>query len=177
LPGTPVLSFGTAGCNLACFYLKRDTSVWLEITHLIIPGENGSPAEVDAMTRWIVDELGPEVPIHFTAFHPDWRLRDHPPTPPAALHRARDIAQANGARYAYTGNIRDFAGENTCCPECGTILIGRRSYAITAWNLTPEGGCRNCGAPCAGVFEAGPGDWGPRYLPVRLRDFGAGPAT
>ena len=153
-------------------YLKRETDVWLEIANLIIPGENDSPAEIDAMTRWLVDELGPDVPIHFTGFHPEWMLRDHPPTPPATLRRARAIAQANGIRHAYTGNIWDPAGNNTYCHRCGAVLVGRRWYEPIEWNLTPDGACRNCGVRCIGVFEDRPGNWGRRYLPVRLRDFG-----
>jgi len=158
-------------------YLKRATDVWLEITHLIIPGENDAPAEVDAMTRWVVDQLGPAVPIHFTAFRPDWRLRDHAPTPPATLRRAREIAQANGVHYAYIGNVRGPGGESTYCLGCGTLLIGRRGHAIAEWNLTPKGSCWNCGVPCAGVFEASPGKGGQRSLPVRLQDLGAAPVT
>ncbi len=155
-------------------YLTHETEVWLELTNLVIPGENDSPEEIDAMTRWVVEELGPEVPVHFTAFHPDWMLRDRPPTPPATLRRAREIALGNGVRYAYTGNVWDPAGDSTYCHECGALLVGRRWYELKAWNLTPDGACRGCGAPCAGVFEARPGNWGRRYLPVRLAEFGDG---
>jgi pyruvate formate lyase activating enzyme len=158
-------------------YLKRETDVWFEITNLVIPGENDSPAEIDAMTRWVVGELGPDVPIHFTAFRPDWRLRDRPPTPAATLRRAREIAQGNGVRHAYTGNIRDPAGNSTCCPACDALLIGRRGHELAEWNLTPAGACRSCGVPCAGVFEVGPGNWGARYLPVRPGACGKEPAT
>ena len=149
-------------------YVHHETDCWLELTTLLIPGENDDDAELDAMTRWVVAELGPDVPMHFTAFHPDWRMRDHPPTPAATLTRARAIALRNGVRHAYTGNVRDPAGGRTTCASCGTVLIGRDLYLLTAWHLDAHGSCRSCGAACAGVFDGGPGHWGPRRLPVRL---------
>jgi pyruvate formate lyase activating enzyme len=152
-------------------YLKYHTRVWLELTTLLIPGENDSEVEIDAMTRWVVAELGPDVPMHFTAFHPDWKMRDKPPTPPATLRRAREIACANGVRYAYTGNVRDTEGASTWCHQCGALLIERDGYVLGAWNLDAAGCCRSCGTPCAGVFESVPGAWGARRLPVRLRDY------
>jgi pyruvate formate lyase activating enzyme len=152
-------------------YLKHETGVWFEITTLLIPGENDSEQEIDQMTRWIVDELGPDVPIHFTAFHPDWKMLDHPPTPASTLTRSRRIALANGIRYAYTGNVHDEAGGSTYCHGCGEKLIGRDWYVLTDWKLTPEGACAHCGTPCAGRFQPRPGTWGSRRLPVRLRDF------
>jgi pyruvate formate lyase activating enzyme len=156
-------------------YLKRETGVWFEITNLLIPGENDSEQEVDAMTRWIVDRLGPDVPVHFTAFHPDWKMMDYPPTPASTLKRARRIALANGVRYAYTGNVHDEDGGSTWCHACGGKLIGRDWYVLTEWNLTAEGACAACGTPCAGRFEAAPGAWGARRVPVRLRDFAPPP--
>jgi pyruvate formate lyase activating enzyme len=152
-------------------YLKHHTAVWLEITTLLIPGENDSDAELDALTRWIVAELGPDVPLHFSAFHPDYKMFDRPPTPPATLTRARRIAMTNGVRYAYTGNVYDPDGQSTSCHACGRVLIGRDGYEITAWTLTPDGRCRTCGTACAGVFEPEPGDWGSKRLPVRLSGF------
>ena len=128
------------------------------------------------MTRWVVDELGPDVPMHFTAFHPDCKMRDQPPTPPATLSRARQIARGNGVRYAYTGNVHDEAGGTTYCHDCGALLIGRDWYRLTAWNLDANGACAACGEPLPGLIEERPGEWGPRRLPVRLRDF-AIPAT
>jgi len=151
-------------------YLRRETSVWVEITTLLIPGENDSDAEIDAMTRWVVAQLGPDVPMHFTAFHPDWKMLDHPPTPHATLTRARGIARRNGVRYAYVGNVHDLAAESTYCHNCGRMLIGRDWYVLSTWNLTPEGRCNACGTPCAGVFEAAPGTWGARRQPVRLAE-------
>jgi pyruvate formate lyase activating enzyme len=155
-------------------YLKHETDVWFEITTLLIPGENDSDAELDRMTRWVAGTLGPDVPIHFTAFHPDYKMLDKPPTPPATLARARRIAMANGLRYAYTGNVHDEDGGSTACHACGERLIGRDWFVLTEWNLTPEGTCANCGTPCAGRFAGAPGTWGSRRLPVRLRDFAAG---
>ena len=152
-------------------FIRRETDTWLEITTLLIPGENASPSEIDDMTRWVVDELGPDVPMHFTAFHPDWRMRGHPPTPLARLRQAREIAVANGVRYAYTGNVCDPAGESTYCHQCGRMLIGRDSYALSVWNLTEDGDCTGCGSRCAGLFEKRPGSWGARRYPVRLSDF------
>ncbi len=154
-------------------YIKHETGVWLEITTLLIPGENDSDEELDEMTRWVVRELGPDVPVHFTAFHPDWKMMDKPPTPPETLQRARRIAMRNGVRYAYTGNVRDPEGNSTYCHHCGKLLIGRDWYELSAWHLTPEGRCRFCDTPCAGVFEARPGTWGSHRLPVRLKDYAA----
>jgi pyruvate formate lyase activating enzyme len=154
-------------------YLKHETSVWFEITTLLIPGENDSDGELDALTRWVVEQLGPDVPIHFTAFHPDYRMLDRPPTPPATLTRARRIARRNGIRYAYTGNVRDVEGGATSCHQCGKVLIGRDGYTLTEWNLVTGGHCRFCGALCSGVFEDSPGRWGAKRLPVSLQEINA----
>ncbi len=153
-------------------YLKHHTDVWFEITTLLIPGENDSDAELDALTRWVVDNLGPDVPLHFTAFHPDWKLLDKPRTPADTLSRARKIALENGVFYAYTGNVHDKNGDSTYCHDCGTRLIERDWYVLGEWNLSEDGRCENCGARCAGVFETSPGSWGAKRVPVRLRDFG-----
>jgi len=149
-------------------YIHHETDVWLELTTLLIPGENDSDGEIDQLTGWVVEHLGPAVPLHFTAFHPDWKLRDRPPTPASTLQRARRIAQTNGVRYAYTGNVRDAEGGSTYCHRCGERLIGRDGYQLFDWNLSAEGCCRGCGARCPGLFEAAPGDWGPRRQPVRI---------
>jgi len=150
-------------------YLYHETTTWLEITTLLIPGENDSDAELEALTAWIVMNLGPDVPLHFTAFHPDWKMRDRPPTPPATLRRARAIALKNGLRYVYTGNILDSEGQSTYCHACGRLLIGRIGYQITAWHLDEQGCCPDCRTPCAGVFEARPGSWGPKRQPLWLK--------
>ncbi len=149
-------------------YIRHETDTWLEITTLLIPGENDSDAELDQLTRWVVGQLGPDVPLHFSAFHPDYKMLDKPRTPAATLQRARAIARANGVRYAYTGNVHDEDGGSTYCHACGTRLIGRDWYVITSWNLTEDGRCPDCGAACSGVFEAQPGTWGRRRLPVRI---------
>jgi pyruvate formate lyase activating enzyme len=149
-------------------YLRHETDVWFEITNLLIPGHNDSPDEIDRMTSWVVERLGPDVPMHFTAFHPDYRMRDTPPTPPATLTRARAIAMANGVRYAYTGNVHDVEGGSTRCPMCGTSVIQRDWYRLGAWRLDAEGRCLACGGRVAGVFAEGPGSWGRRRRPVRL---------
>ena len=149
-------------------YLKHETDVWFEITTLLIPGENDSPAEVEALSRWVMDRLGPDVPLHFTAFHPDWKMLDKPPTPPATLRQARRIACEIGLRYVFTGNIHDPAGQSTYCHRCNELLIGRDWYDLTAWNLDGAGRCRYCGTACAGVFQDRPGNWGRRRQMVRV---------
>jgi pyruvate formate lyase activating enzyme len=152
-------------------YLKDETRVWFEITTLLIPGLNDSDDELDALTGWVHDRLGDDVPLHFTAFHPDFRMTDIPATPPETLTRARQIAIGNGLNYVYTGNVHDGVGGSTYCPTCGQLVIGRDWYRLTAWRLTPEGRCNQCGTSVAGVFEPRPGDWGARRQPVRLDSF------
>jgi pyruvate formate lyase activating enzyme len=261
LPGTPVLSFGTAGCNLACkfcqnwdisksreidtladsaspetiasaaerlgcrsvaftyndpvifheyavdvarachergiltvavtageicpdprveffrhmetlLYLTHEPDVWFELTTLVIPGENDSETEIDEMTRWVVERLGPDVPMHFSAFHPDWKMLDKPPTAPRTLSRCREIARRNGVRYAYTGNVHDEVGDTTFCHACSKALIRRDWYELLAWELDDQGRCSACGTRCAGRFEPRPGSWGRQRRPVRLAAFG-----
>jgi len=152
-------------------YLKRETRVWLEITTLLIPGLNDSDAEIHAAAAWVAEQLGPDVPWHFTAFHPDFRMLDIGVTPLATLRRAREIARGHGLRYVYTGNVSDPEGGSTWCHGCGARLIGRDRYELGDWGLSADGRCRACGVACAGVFEARPGSWGGRRLPVRLADF------
>jgi len=152
-------------------YIKHETDTWLEITTLLIPGENDSTEELDALTQWVVEELGPDVPLHFSAFHPDYKMRDIPPTPSATLTRARRIAIKNGVRYAYTGNVHDGDGGSSYCHECHRKLIGRNWYNLSEWNLTEDGRCRFCGAECAGHFLAAPGSWGAKRQPVRLANY------
>lgn len=154
-------------------YIHHETAVWLEVTTLLIPGENDSDEEVGALVQWIGEHLGADVPLHFSAFHPDWKMLNLPPTLPATLRRARRLAMEQGLHYVYTGNVHDPQGGSTFCHACGNKLIGRDGYTLTAWHLTDEGHCRACGAPCAGVFAGPPGQWGPHRRPVRLRDFTA----
>jgi pyruvate formate lyase activating enzyme len=151
-------------------YLRHETSVWLEITTLLIPGANDSDEEIDAETRWIGERLGVDVPLHFTAFHPDYKMRDVPPTPAATLRRARRIALGNGLRHVYTGNVHDTDGGTTCCPACGEAVIIRDWYAIRAYRLTDDGRCAGCGTALPGVYDGPCGNWGPRRLPVVLAD-------
>jgi pyruvate formate lyase activating enzyme len=141
-------------------YIKHETSVWLELTTLIIPNENDSEAEFEAMTQWVVENLGADVPMHFTAFHPDWKMQDIPHTPIQSLLRARQIALKNGVRYAYIGNAHNKAADSTYCHRCGGLLIGRDWYELSEWNLDASGCCRSCGERCAGVFNAKAGNWG-----------------
>jgi pyruvate formate lyase activating enzyme len=152
-------------------YIKHETSVWFELSTLLIPGENDSDGELERMTRWVVENLGPDVPMHFTAFHPDWKMLDRPPTPPQTLIRARDIAIKNGVRHAYVGNVHDKRADSTYCHNCGETLIGRDWYVLSDWRLTDDGACTHCGAQCAGVFDGPKGDWGAKRQPVRLASF------
>jgi pyruvate formate lyase activating enzyme len=154
-------------------YLKHETDVWLEVTTLLIPGQNDSPAEIEALSAWFVQHIGPDVPLHFTAFHPDYKMMDLPPTPRSTLTRAREIAMRHGLRYVYTGNVHDEAGQSTYCHACGGKLIGRDWYEITAWHVSADGCCETCGAPCAGVFDARPGTWGQRRMPLSIGGFSA----
>jgi pyruvate formate lyase activating enzyme len=149
-------------------YIKHETNVWLEITTLLIPGENDGPAEVAALSDWMLEKLGPDVPLHFTAFHPDYRMLDRPRTPARTLLEARRIAMARGLRYVYTGNVHDEATQTTYCSGCGAVLIGRDWHQITAWGLTAGGRCGRCGEDCPGVFEDPPGSWGRRRRPLAM---------
>ena len=138
------------------------------MTTLLIPGENDGETEIEALSRWLLDALGPDVPLHFTAFHPDWKLLDRPATPKATLRRARETARAAGLRHVYTGNVHDPEGQSTWCQGCGALIVGRDRYEITAWGVDRDGRCRACGARCPGVFEAEPGRWGGRRQPVAV---------
>ena len=149
-------------------YLKQQTDVWFEVTTLLIPGENDSTAELEAMSRWYVEQLGPDVPWHFSAFHPDWKMRDYPSTPLETLRRAREIARAAGVHHVYLGNIHDTEGDTTRCAHCGEVLIVRDWYELVRWNLTESAACPACGTKLAGVFEREPGHWGRLRMPLRL---------
>ncbi len=134
-------------------YVHHETDTWLEVTTLLIPGKNDSDEELEAMTRWIAQELGADVPLHFSAFHPDYKMGDIPATPPRTLTRARDIAMRNGLHYVYTGNVHDTDGGTTYCPSCESPLIVRDWYRIEDYRLTPEGRCPHCQMKIAGHFE------------------------
>jgi len=150
------------------YYLKHETRVWFEITNLLIPGENDSEAEIEGMTGWIRENLGIDVPLHFTAFHPDWKMRDKPGTPFETLSMARKIAMKNGLQYVYTGNVQDKSGDTTYCTGCGSEIIVRDWYELIRWELTANSLCKHCGTLCQGVFEAHPGSWGRRREPVNI---------
>jgi pyruvate formate lyase activating enzyme len=152
-------------------YLKRATSVWFEITTLLIPGHNDSDDELREMSQWIMRELGPDVPLHFSAFHPDYRMLDVPPTPPQTLTRARRIALGEGLHHVYVGNVHDEEGSSTYCAGCGETLIGRDWYVLTQWNLTPVGACPKCSAVLSGRIEATPGSWGAKRRLVNVQAY------
>jgi len=149
-------------------YLKHQAGVWLEITNLLIPGANDSDTEISALTQWVAGHLGPDVPVHFTAFHPDFKMADRPPTPSATLARARRIALDTGLRYPYTGNMHDTPGQSTYCHGCGEPVIERDWYRLGIYRLTGDGRCVRCDTRLPGVFDGPPGNWGQRRLPVRL---------
>ena len=149
-------------------YIKQETNVWLEITTLLIPGENDSEAELESLTQWVVEKLGPDVPLHFSAFHPDWKMLNTVSTPPSTLTKARQIALKNGIHHAYVGNVHHKDAASTWCHQCGHLLIGRDWYELSEWNLTDSGSCRHCGASCAGVFDNSPGAWGAKRQAVRM---------
>ena len=149
-------------------YLKRETSVWFEITTLLIPTLNDSDAEIRQLSQWVLEALGPDVPLHFTAFHPDWKLRDLPPTPASTLSRARRIARETGLHYVYTGNVHDPEGGTTYCPGCGLALIVRDWYEIPEYRVTEDGRCPSCHSPIAGRFQRFAAAFGARRVPVTL---------
>jgi pyruvate formate lyase activating enzyme len=149
-------------------YIKKETDVWLELTTLLIPGENDSEAELEKMCAWVFEHLGPDVPMHFSAFHPAWKMSSTPRTSQRSLAKARQIALASGVRHAYTGNIADQACESSYCHQCGELVVERVRYQLGRWNLDPEGHCLGCGALCAGVYEGKPGNWGAKRVPVNM---------
>jgi len=149
-------------------YLVKETKVWTEITTLLIPGKNDSDEELKAMSKWIRSNLGPDVPLHFSAFHPDWKMTDVAATPASTLTRAREIAQLAGLNYVYTGNVHDETGGSTYCPSCEKVLIVRDWYSINGYHLSDEGACKFCGTHIAGRFQKFTKAFGPRRIPVRL---------
>ena len=149
-------------------YLHKETDVWLEVTTLLIPGLNDSDAELGQMSRWFADTLGPDVPLHFSAFHPDFKMMDIPPTPPATLTRARKIAKEHGLNYVYTGNVHDVDGATTSCPKCQMALIKRDWFEILEYRVTAQGACPGCGTAIAGRFGASVGDWGRKRRRLRI---------
>ena len=146
----------------------HDNGVWLELTTLLIPGHNDGDAEIDRLSRWVADTLGPDVPLHFSAFHPDYKMLDVEPTPLATLSRARHIAMSNGLRYVYTGNVHDPTGDSTTCPTCHTVVIERDWYRIDGYRLTDDGHCTTCGTRLPGIFDGPVGTWGRRREPIAI---------
>jgi pyruvate formate lyase activating enzyme len=152
-------------------YLVHETDSWVELTTLLIPGENDGEAEIEELTQWVFEELGPDVPVHFTAFHPDYRMRDKDRTPPETLMRAWKIGRKNGLHHVYTGNIHHEPTASTYCPGCNAKLIGRDWHQLTRWGIGQGGHCRDCGTAIAGRFETEPGTWGRKRKPIRLAEF------
>jgi pyruvate formate lyase activating enzyme len=153
-------------------FLHAETDAWVELTTLVIPGHNDTDEELDRLTRWVVERLGPDVPLHFSAFHPDFRMTDVAPTPTATLRRARAIARSNGVHHVYLGNVRDLDGDTTWCGACGDPLIERDWYELGAYRLTDSGACPRCHEPLPGRFGPGAGTWGARSVPVRIAEPG-----
>ncbi len=154
-------------------YIHHETSCWLEVTTLLIPGYNDGEAEVTQLSEWFLENLGPDVPLHFSAFHPDYRMTEVVRTPHATLQQARAIAKRTGLRQVFVGNVHDEEGSSTYCGGCGAKLIGRDWYKLGVWNLTADGCCTACGTRLPGVFDGAPGTWGPKRMPVNMKRFAA----
>jgi len=158
-------------------YLKQETSVWFEITTLLIPEQNDSEQELHEQCEWHYENMGVDVPLHFSAFHPDWKMMDIPHTPQETLTRARNIALSCGLNYVYTGNVHDPAGSSTYCPACQARLIERDWYVLGEWQLNTNasdltGHCKHCGHLIPGRFPGEPGNWGAKRMPVRIMGLG-----
>ena len=149
-------------------YLVHHTAVWTEVTTLLIPGFNDSEAELQRLSEWFVTKLRPDVPLHFSAFHPDYKMMNVPPTRPETLQKARAIARSAGLLHVYTGNVHDIEGDTTLCPGCTEPLIVRDYYQILSYKLDPSGACPRCGHKLAGHFATHPGSFGRRRLPVHI---------
>ncbi|GAA3229546.1 AmmeMemoRadiSam system radical SAM enzyme [Dactylosporangium siamense] len=162
------VTFARLDAVLSTLDYLRGTDVWLEITTLLIPGQNDGDDELHRQCDWLLEHLGTDVPLHFSAFHPDFKMRDIPRTPPETLSRARRIALDAGLRYVYTGNVHDPDGQTTRCPGCAAPVVVRDWYDLRAYHLTDDGHCVHCGAQLPGVFDGPAGDWGRRRLPVAL---------
>lgn len=149
-------------------YVKHETNTWLELTTLLIPGENDSAKEIEALSSWIMDKLGPDVPLHFTAFHPDFKMRDKSHTSPLSLTNSREIALKNGLHHVYTGNVSDARGGSTYCSNCNALLIKRDRYQLGYWHLNQSAECKECGTRLTGHFEEAAGAWGPKRQLVKF---------
>lgn len=162
------VTFARLGSVLETLEYLRTTDVWFEVTTLLIPGQNDGDDELHKQCDWLLEHLGPDVPLHFSAFHPDFKMRDVPPTPPETLRRARRIALDTGLRFVYTGNVHDPGGQTTRCSGCGAAAVVRDWYDLVSYALTDDGRCTACGHAMPGVFEGPAGGWGRRRLPVRI---------
>ncbi|MFZ3016891.1 MAG: AmmeMemoRadiSam system radical SAM enzyme [Gallionella sp.] len=149
-------------------YLRHETPVWFELTTLLIPGYNDSAQEIGRMSEWIAKELGTDVPLHFTAFHPDYKMTDIPATPAGKLTEARQIAQSAGLLHVYTGNVHDLSGGTTYCASCKQVLIVRDWHLIREYHLTENGECPHCGAKLAGHFGKFEKAFGRQRIPLRM---------
>lgn len=148
-------------------YIRNSTDIWMELTTLLIPDENDSELELDQLTKWVCRNLGPDTPIHFSAFHPDFKMMDKERTPLKTLLKACDIARNNGLYHVYAGNVHNPENDSTYCHECGELLIERDWYQLKKWNLK-HAACPSCGVTCSGHFESSPGKWGSKRLPVYI---------
>ncbi len=149
-------------------YAVNEAACWVEITTLLIPGENDSAEEITALSEWMLETCGPDVPLHFTAFHPDHRMLKHPRTPPETLRKARAIAQAVGLNHVYVGNVHDVEAQSSYCSGCGAQIIRRDWHLLEAWHLDDFGACLTCGTPLPGRFEGPPGTQGRKRQRVRI---------
>ncbi|MEM6308331.1 MAG: AmmeMemoRadiSam system radical SAM enzyme, partial [Pseudomonadota bacterium] len=149
-------------------YAVHETDCWVEVTTLLIPGENDSDAELHALSEWMFHYCGPDVPLHFSAFHPDHRMMDKPRTPTDTLLRARKIAIETGLHHVYIGNAHNHDAQSTYCSGCGSRVIGRNWYELDSWGLDDFGACITCGTPLPGRFDGPAGTWGRKRKRVRL---------
>ena len=155
-------------------WLKKETDVWFEITNLVIPQANDAMDDIRRMCQWILGHCGDDVPLHFTAFHPDFRMRDRPHTPHETLLQAYDVARREGLKFVYTGNVNDVIHQSTYCSHCGTTLIERDWYTLGAYHLRGNR-CGSCGGLVPGHFEDRPGSWGRKRVPVEISQFAPEP--
>ncbi len=149
-------------------YACNETNCWVELTNLLIPDANDAPDELTRMCDWILNRIGPNIPLHFTAFHPDFRMTDRGRTPHETLLQAYEIAKSAGLHYVYVGNVHDVAHQSTYCHACGELLIERDWYVLGRYNLNRDK-CPKCDAAIPGVFEKQPGTWGAKRLPIVIR--------
>ncbi len=149
-------------------YAVNETECWVELTTLLIPGENDSAAELEALSSWVMETCGPDVPLHFTAFRPDHRMLSHERTPLETLLRAREVARQAGLRHVYIGNAHHRDAQSSYCAGCGERVIGRDWHTLSDWKLDDLGGCVTCGTRFHGVIDGPPGDWGRERLPLRM---------